>query len=199
MDRDYHLQNNYTDKELLLLLRDERNRGFCLIYEKYHRLIYLAAYKYLKCSFMAKDAVQHVFLKFLETYTVLPETISLRNYLYTMLKNHVLNEIRNNNTALEKCYEIAQTESLCEEDLFAKIEEKDLIFLLYNYIDNLPEQKRLICLYKLKENLSNQEIAERMNLSVSTVKSHYFHALKILKTRFGAIMLIISFINSVDL
>ena len=44
------------------------------------------------------------------SYTHLSELrvgISLRNYLITMTKNHILNVIRNENTALTKNYEIA--------------------------------------------------------------------------------------------
>jgi RNA polymerase sigma-70 factor (ECF subfamily) len=52
---------------------------------------------------------------------------------------------------------------------------------IYQAIGQLPEQKRLVCLYKLRENLSNQEIAERMGISLPTVKSHYTQAIKMLR------------------
>ncbi|UKI47213.1 MAG: LuxR C-terminal-related transcriptional regulator [Phocaeicola vulgatus] len=48
----------------------------------------------------------------------------------------------------------------------------------YQAIDHLPKQKRQVCLYKLKGNLSNQEIADKMNISVPTVKTHYAQAIK---------------------
>ncbi|MDR3245448.1 MAG: LuxR C-terminal-related transcriptional regulator, partial [Prevotellaceae bacterium] len=49
-------------------------------------------------------------------------------------------------------------------------------------INNLPEQKRRICLLKLDENLKNEEIAKRMNISLNTVKTHYMQALRQLRT-----------------
>ena len=57
--------------------------------------------------------------------------VNLRNYLYTMLKNHVLNEIRNNNSAVEKNYEIVQSAPEYEDELLIKIEETryDVSFL----------------------------------------------------------------------
>lgn len=107
--------------------------------------------------------------------------VNLRNYLYTMLKNHVLNEIRNNNSAVEKNYEIVQSAPEYEDELLIKIEEQDMMSHFYQAIDHLPEQKRQVCLYKLKGNLSNQEIADKMNISVPTVKTHYAQAIKILR------------------
>ena len=105
-----------------------------------------------------------------EARSLLMVNVNLRNYLYTMLKNHVLNEIRNNNSAVEKNYEIVQSAPEYEDELLIKIEEQDMMSHFYQAIDHLPEQKRQVCLYKLKGNLSNQEIADKMNISVPTVK-----------------------------
>nr|WP_321523058.1 sigma-70 family RNA polymerase sigma factor [uncultured Macellibacteroides sp.] len=185
-----------SDSELLSLLHYDRDKAFTLIYEKYHKLLYVLAFKYLKSSFMAEDAVQFVFLKLLETHSLLSVSVNLRNYLYTMLKNHLLNEIRNNYNAVEKNYEMAQSGSEYEDDLLTKIEDKDMMDRLYLLVEQLPLQKKLICLYKLKDNLSNQEIAEKMNISVATVKSHYTQAIKILQSNFELMLIIISIVNS---
>ena len=57
----------------------------------------------------------------------------------------------------------------------------------------LPPQKRSICLMKVKEELTNQEIAERMNLSVNTVKTHYTEALKMLRIHLSKMLIIVTF------
>lgn len=193
----YSAGNIQSDSDLLSLFKYNRDEAFTIIYEKYHKLLYVVAYKYLKNSCMAEDAVQFVFLKLLESHSLLPVTANLRNYLYTMMKNHILNEIRNNSNAIEKNYEMAQSGTDFEDDLLAKIEEKDMMERLYTVIDQLPGQKKQICLYKLKENLSNQEIAECMNLSVATVKSHYSQAIKMLQSYFEKIITIFSLICSI--
>ena len=58
-----------------------------------------------------------------------------------MLKNHLLNEIRNNYTALEKNYELAQETIEYENEILSKLEEKEMTEQLYRAIDSLPEQK----------------------------------------------------------
>ena len=92
-----------------------------------------------------------------------------------MLKNHLLNEIRNNYTALEKNYELAQ----------------EMTEQLYRAIDSLPEQKKAVCLYKLKDSLSNQEIAEKMQISIPTVKTHYSQAIKLLREHFDKLLILL--------
>lgn len=129
---------------------------------------------------MAEDVVQHVFARLWEFRSELHVGISLKNYLFTMTKNHVLNLIRNENSAISKNYEIAQSTPVYEDNLI-EIWRKRIDGLFYKAVDMLPPQKRSICLMKVKEELTNQEIAERMNLSVNTVKTHYSEALKMLR------------------
>ena len=116
-----------SDEDLLSALREGIEDAFTVIYERFHKLLYVLAYKYLKNSFAAEDAVQQVFLRLWESHSLLMINVNLRNYLYTMLKNHVLNEIRNNNSALEKNYEIVQSSPEYEDELLAKIEEKEMM------------------------------------------------------------------------
>lgn len=182
---------NQTDEELLSLLSSSNEGAFTAIYERYHKLLYVVAFKYMKSNDFAQDAVQQIFLKLWEARTILSISINLRNYLYTMLKNHLLNEIRNNSHAMEKNYQLAQASVAYEDDLLAQIEEKEMMEQLYQAINNLPEQKRVVCLYKLRGNLSNIEIAEKMRISVPTVKTHYAQAVKMLRDHLSKFLLII--------
>ena len=81
--------------------------------------------------------------------------ISLKNYLFTMTKNHVLNLIRNENSAIAKNYEMAQSASPYEDNLIEKLEKKELMSSFYKAVDMLPAQKRDICLMKVQEELTN--------------------------------------------
>ena len=62
----------------------------------------------------------------------------------------------------------------------------------------LPAQKTDICLMKVQEELTNQEIAERMNLSVNTVKTHYSEALKLLRIHLSKMLIIVAFFHTND-
>ncbi len=183
-----------SDGELLILLRSGEADAFTALYERYHRLLYVLAYKYLKDRDASEDAVQQVFLKLWEARSFMEPNMNLRNYLYTMLKNLVLNEIRDRNSAVEKNYEMAQCSSAYEDELFHKIEEKDMMSRLYEAIDRLPEQKRKVVWYKLRGNLRNQEIAERLGISIPTVKTHYAQAIKMLRAQFERFFLFLLYL-----
>lgn len=191
MHTSYLSLSGQTDDELLILLQKGNEGAFTAIYERYHKLLYVLAYKYLKDNDSAKDAVQQLFLKLWESRSFCSININLKNYLYTMLKNHLLNEIRNNCTALEKNYALAQEAVEYENEIIAKLEEKEITEQLYRAIADLPEQKKTVCLYKLKDGLSNQEIAEKMHLSVPTVKTHYSQAIKLLREHFDKLFILL--------
>ena len=50
-----------------------------------------------------------------------------------------------------------------------------------------------------KAGYSNPEIAEMLNLSVNTVRSHYQEGVKLLKSRFGHIVLLIFILQTLFL
>lgn len=142
---------------------------------------------------MAEDVVQHVYTRLWEFRSELRVGISLKNYLFTMTKNHVLNLIRNENSAITKNYEIAQSAPVYEDNLIENLEKKELMTSFYKAVNLLPAQKRDICLMKVQEELTNQEIAERMNLSVNTIKTHYSEALKLLRVHLSRMLIIVIF------
>lgn len=174
-------------------------QAFTEAYNLYHKLLYTLAYKYLMNEEMSKDAVQHVFSKLWESRNTISINTSLKNYLFTMTKNHILNVIRNQNSAIQKNYEIAQTAETTEDNLLREIEESELKLSFYNAINKLPENKREICLLKIRDELSNQEIADKMQLSINTIKTHYSESIKILRRYLSHLMffmLIITFFIS---
>lgn len=152
-----------------------------MVYNKYHKLLYVLSYRYLMNTEMAQDAVQHVFTRLWEFRSELRVGVSLKNYLFTMTKNHILNIIRNENNALAKNYEMAQAEPDIEDNLIENLEKKELMSLFYKALAQLPPQKRDICLMKVRDELTNQEIADKLKLSINTIKTHYSDALKLLR------------------
>lgn len=184
----------HTEDEKLFALIEQGDEGaFTQAYERYHKLLYVLAYRYLMSAAMAEDVVQHVFTRLWEFRSELRVGISLKNYLFTMTKNHVLNLIRNENSAVTKNYEMAQSAPAYEDNLMENLEKKEMMSSFYKALDMLPAQKREICLMKVEEELTNQEIAERMNLSINTIKTHYSEALKLLRKHLSKMLIIVVF------
>lgn len=183
--------NEHTDDSILLrFLQSGDKIAFTLIYEKYNRMLYVLAFNYLKEKSLAEDVVQQVFTKLWEFHSDITISISLRNYLYTMAKNYILNSIRNANNILVENYQTAQFE-VYEDNLLSMIEEKELMSIFYQAIEKLPDQKKTVCLLKMEDKISNQEIAERMNISINTVKTHYSQAIKLLRNYIERMLIVI--------
>lgn len=183
--------NQISDTELFHRIQKGDEKAFTIAYELYNKLIYVLSYRYLMDEERAKDVVQYVFVKLWEYRTELNIGISLKNFLFTMAKNYILNLIRNENTALEKQYEIAQQVLGYEDDLIEKLERREQMSLFYQALAKLPEQKKKICVMKIREEMSNKEIAERLNVSINTVKTHYAEALKLLRRELLKLLMII--------
>lgn len=175
-------KNTATDTELLLQLLRDDEAAFTQIYQRYQSMLYTLSLRYLKDEDSAKDVVQQAFLQLWENRKELAIDVSLKNYLFTMVKNRILNIFRHENVVLQKSYEYAQH---CEsvESWLDKMEKEGKIQLLREYIDDLPEQRKQICLMKLDRNLSNQQIADELGISLQTVKNQYTTALKTLRER----------------
>lgn len=184
MKKNLHNFTRNEDHTLFILLKKRDREAFSAIYEKYHRYLYSLALKYLKNTQMAEDAVQHVFVKLWESTSDIHIEINLKNYLYTMTKNYILNQIRDHKDEISLNYINAQIDIPGQEDFIKAIEDNQIRNFLYKGVESLPPQKKEICLRKLETNDSNQQIAEKMGISVNTVKSHYQESIKMLRSYF---------------
>jgi RNA polymerase sigma-70 factor (ECF subfamily) len=172
------------DHALFLLVKKRDEAAFLVIYQKYHAYLYQLALRYLKNIPMAEDAVQHVFVKLWEVTKDIEIEINLKNYLYTMTKNYILNQIRNHKDIISIHYVNAQSEMPDNSEFLKQLEEVQLSDFLRKGIDSLPPQKREVCKLKIEQGFGNQDIASQMGLSVHTVKSHYQESIKMLRDYF---------------
>ncbi|MGM9735077.1 MAG: RNA polymerase sigma factor [Candidatus Cryptobacteroides sp.] len=168
------------DMELIVLLGRGDKSAFTEIYNRYISQLYTLAYRYIKDEDVTKDILQQVFEKLWTIRKGISPSVQIRSYLYAMTRNAVMNYIRNNRTALQHNYVIAQSRGDFEDDIYEKADAQGRVDELMNAIGKLPEQQRKVALYRC-EGLSNSEIARIMSLSLNTVNSHYMQCLKNLK------------------
>lgn len=171
----------YFDKLIIEKISKGDRKAFSLVFEKNYRLMYAIAVKYLKDKDAAMDAVQDAFIKLWDKRSTFIEETNLRNLLYTILKNGIINEIRNNKLHYKKLYLLAQQEVETAYEPYQESRREKYMKLLCERISTLPPQQKAICELKLKHNLTNMEIAERLGIALPTVKVHYYKALKTLR------------------
>lgn len=187
---------NYTvdfDNQLYNSLSIGKEEAFASVFDRYHRLLYALAYRYLKSGAEAEDAVQYTFMRLWEQRETFDFSGGLRSLLFTILKNYILNELRHQRIVLEKHDELLQQAEEVEEDMMKVLEDADFRRHLRTAIGKLPPQKQKICLMKIEQGLSNQEIADKLHITIPTVKSHYTQAIKQLRSMIDKLILILLF------
>lgn len=170
------------ENEWLSRLQSGDEKAFSFLFDHYHRLLYTLAFRYLKSCEEAEDAVQYTFMKIWEQRSSIDFTKGVRSLLFTILKHYVLNELRHQQIVLGKQENIKMLLEESDDDFAENLEKQELYACLNQAISLLPPQKREICLLKMEDELSNQEIADKMKITVPTVKSHYTQLLKMLRT-----------------
>ena len=174
-----YTEKAHTDEmELASQIKNGNQLAFATIYDRYHKHMYILAHRYLKSQEMAEDAVQQVLVNFWVNRNNINESLNMRSFLFTALKNHTLNTIRDEQGAIVKNYEFLM-ESLHDGYDESEIEETlEMTSLIEKAVKNLSPQRRQIYYLKIMEGCSNQEIADKLIISINTVKSQYYHILK---------------------
>ena len=187
------MQKNHIhiDYEVLMQLRNGNEKAFSAVFDTYHRYLYVLACRYLMSDSYAEDAVQHTFMRLWEGRETFDYKTGIKNLLFTILKNYILNEIRHNNLVIQKNYELAQFNEEMEAGFLHNLEDADFKTHLYKLIEQLPPQKREVCLLKIQQGLTNQEVADAMNISIPTVKSHYTQVIKLLRSQMDKLLMIV--------
>lgn len=174
-----------SDDELVLALNDGSQLAYTAIYARYHSSLYLFAYNRLGNREEAKDIIHELFLWLWENRSSIVLTQNLRVYLYTAVRNKILDLIKHQKVSaryiesLQHFMDTQQSE-VEEQLLLADLPEK-----IELAIQSLPDKMRRVFELSRKVNFTRKEIAQELGLSEQTVKSHIHHALKLLKRKLG--------------
>jgi RNA polymerase sigma-70 factor (ECF subfamily) len=130
-----------------------------------------------------EDIVSQLFLTLWQKQVQFQNTAHAQAYLYRSAKNACLNFIRNEKSADEKkeTLSLASTEITDSHlDTFIKTE---VWAELYRAIESLPSQCCKVITLSYIEGMSNQEIADELDLSIQTIKNYKLRGLSLLKDK----------------
>ena len=166
-------KEKYSDQELINLTRNKGKKGhraFEQLYDKYAPGIYKYCRKILGNEEMAQDALQDTFLRFYKSLQEKKEMGNVRAYLTIIARNICLtlkNNKYNNTLTLDKI-EITDTETAYEH--------KELLEIVKSAIECLPLEYREPFVMREYQMLSYPEIAEILEIPISTVKIRIYRA-----------------------
>ncbi|TCD00949.1 RNA polymerase sigma factor [Pedobacter psychroterrae] len=172
----------YGDQELVQLMQSGDERVLVEIYDRYWDKMLSVAFNRLGNQEEAEECVQDVLYKLWNLrhdFSLIK--VELSNYLARGIRNQAFNILdrRHRERMKSEGYAPAEDVNLLSPERALMLRE------LQEQIDNsiaaLPPQCQLIFKLSRQEGLSNKEIAEKLNLSENTIKSHLKKANKDLR------------------
>ncbi|WP_431217513.1 RNA polymerase sigma-70 factor [Puia sp. P3] len=125
---------------------------------------------------LAQEVVNDVFVRLWQDAEKIDIQSSLKSYLYRAVVNRCLNELDKNKRDRQHFQELKHRPEETAE--WKEMEDNELKIRLYKAIDDLLEQCRKVFRMSRFEELKQQEIADRLGISIKTVKNHITHALQ---------------------
>lgn len=168
-----------------------KRKKFEAFFISYYPKVRAYALKLLKNEADAEDITQDIFVQLWDLPHVWTETEKYNAYIFTMVKNHIFNYFKRAEVARK--YESYLANILSESvdsDIYDQISVKELKNIATDIIGSMPPKRREIFLLSRNKGLTNQDIADKMGLSIRTVEHHLYLALASLKKGIFSILLI---------
>ena len=178
----------YDNKDLLGLLSQNDDLAFTELYERFWQKLFAMAYCRLKEIETAEDIVHDVFASLWANRNAI--TIeSLDNYLATAVKYMVLDKIKKKEK--DRLYKNSFNQPLVVEmTAESSLHYKQILEIVNKEVNRLPERCRLVFNCSRNENLPVKQIAQKLNISTSTVENQMNKALRQLKVASRAFLAI---------
>lgn len=155
------------DKHLIIeRIKQSDKSAFNELFIHYYNKLCRFAYVILNCEHTAEEVVQDTFVKLWEKRKSISISGNLDSYLFISVRNASLNSVKYANTRKNNIF----PEEFIKDETEPFNQE---VFLkrLHLALEKLPEQCRIIYFLKNMEGLTQDEIAQYLNLSPKTIEN----------------------------
>jgi len=165
-------------------------------YEEFYVAICSYVNKFIKEKDEAEDITQETFIKIWESPHQFKNMQELTWYLYKAVYTNALYHLRTKNLHRDLLAKYQVEEVEMPEEYFSVTVQEELTRQLYLYINELPREAQKILRLSL-EGCSGSEIAEKLGISIHTVKFQKNRSLKYLRNKLQrpSYLLLLSFIT----
>ncbi|WP_316767589.1 RNA polymerase sigma factor [Pedobacter frigiditerrae] len=177
------------DSELLLELTQGNRYAFDIIYNRYWKMVFDAAYKRVENVDDAKDIAQEVFVQLWRRSAKEPIK-QLDSYLFVATRNGVFKHFELESRFVSEQYAGDTLEDPTSAD--QHVMYKDFVRSFANLVDTLPPQQRQIFKMRFEQDMSSQEIAQVLDISPKTVRNLLGKSLSRLKSSYFVAFLLLS-------
>ena len=183
------------DSEYIILneLKKGNEAAYRYLYDHHYVLLCHFAYQYVNDVYLAETIVEEVIIHLWNTRETLQISTSLRSYLLKSVKNKSLDYLKSEYVRKELPFSRLMPEDQLEHSEFyplGHLFENELEKKVIKAIKNLPEDTRKVFLMSRFEEKKYAEIAQKLNISVNTVKYHIKKAISLLRAELLKYLLI---------
>jgi len=183
MSSQYSLEEQYITE-----LQNGSYRAFDALYTMHSRRLYSFIYRLTKSKDDTREIVQDVFIKIWLNRENITVTGSFQSYLFTVAKHMAINRFRANinSPAFVDYIDLINEMRLSGNNITEQLDFSEFRQKLAAAKKSLTETQ--LTIFELSKELgySNAEVAEKLNLSVQTVKNQLTIILKILKEKLSS-------------
>ena len=166
------------------------------IFKTFYPVLAAYCYKYVKNEETARDIIQDIFMKVWENRQNVDFSMPLHSFLLKIAHNFCINHLQR--VKKEQNYLHNTTMRLLEmelqyDHLFDQLVADSMAERIDEVVEQLPEQCRYIFRKSRYEGFNHKDIAQDLNISVRTVETQIYRALKILKKALNVCITIMFF------
>ena len=173
------------EEKELTALKNGSYQAFEAIYNRYAGKLYnfIMTLSHGDC-YMAEEIVQSVFIKLWEIHREIDPEKSILSFLSVIAKNMLINKYQRQ--TMEYLYQefVQNEEPACDTIMEKEIDAKWLEQFIDELIEQLPPSRKRIFILSRKKYLSTKQIAKIMQISVSTVETQLWLAVKCIRKHF---------------
>lgn len=173
---------------MITQLKKGNRMAFKVIYDQYWDDLFQAAYNVLKDENIAKDVIQEVFTDFWNRIHHI-EISNLSGYLYKAVRFQSLKQLRR--AGLQDIHDLKFQEVLAVNNTQEQLDFNQLEESIEKSLGELPEKYKEVFEMSRYYNMSNKQIAEKLNLSTRTVEWYIHTVLKHLRTSLTILVLVV--------
>lgn len=172
----------HNERKLINQLTQGSEKAFKIIFDRYYTLLCAIACHYVndrsESILIAEDAL----LSLWEKRDELQDLRSLKAYLLITTRNRSIDYLRTSHTETWVGIDDINPNCFTSDDvLFEQYLATELELHIHQAINQLPLETRQVFLLSRNDGLSYTEIADRLHISVNTVKYHMKQALAMLR------------------
>jgi RNA polymerase sigma-70 factor (ECF subfamily) len=168
------------DDELILKAQEGDLRPFDLLVKRYQRKIYYLARRMVKGHDAADDIAQETFIKAYSAIKSFKIGYSFYTWLYRICMNLSINYLKRQKFVIPESQFEEETSPLEREaagaDPLNHLALKELEDKIEKALDSLPPKFKAVFVLRIYEDLSYEEIAKTLKISIGTVMSRLFRA-----------------------